>query len=43
MTAAQQREQAKQEFDAFLAECPSRFLLEVPKELTEEWEVGGRW
>jgi len=22
---------------------PSRFLSEVPKELMEEWEVGGRW
>ena len=27
MTAAQKRDRAKQEFDAFLADCPSRFLL----------------
>jgi hypothetical protein len=26
MTAGQQRERAKAEFDAFLADCPSRFL-----------------
>ena len=28
MTAAQQRERAKQEFDAFLADCPSRLVLD---------------
>jgi DNA-binding HxlR family transcriptional regulator len=34
MTAAQKREQAKQEFDAFLAECPSRFLLD---RISDKW------
>ena len=29
MTADQRREQAKQEFDAFMAGCPSRQLLDV--------------
>src|SRR5918993_737197 len=28
MTAAQQRERAKQEFDVFLADCPSRLVLD---------------
>jgi DNA-binding HxlR family transcriptional regulator len=34
MTAAQQRERAKQEFDAFLADCPSRFLLD---RISDKW------
>lgn len=34
MTAAQRREQAKSEYDAFLAACPSRKLLE---RLSDKW------
>lgn len=34
MTAAQKREHAKQEFNAFLAECPSRFLLD---RISDKW------
>lgn len=33
-TAAQRREQAKQAYDAFMAECPTRQLLES---LTDKW------
>lgn len=33
-TAAQRREQAKQAYDAFLAECPTRQLLES---LSDKW------
>ena len=34
MTAAQQRERAKQEFDAFLADCPSRLVLD---RISDKW------
>lgn len=34
MTAAQQREQAKRAYDSFLAECPSRQLLD---RLSDKW------
>ena len=34
MTAAQKREQAKQEFDAFLADCPSRLVLD---RISDKW------
>jgi DNA-binding HxlR family transcriptional regulator len=34
MTAAQQRAQAKAEYDAFLAECPSRKLLD---RISDKW------
>jgi DNA-binding HxlR family transcriptional regulator len=34
MTAAQQRAQAKQEYDAFLAACPSRQLLD---RISDKW------
>lgn len=34
MTAAQQRQQAKQEFDVYLATCPSRLLLD---------RIGDKW
>ena len=34
MTAAQQRDRAKAEFDAFLADCPSRFLLD---RISDKW------
>jgi DNA-binding HxlR family transcriptional regulator len=34
MTAAQRREEAKAEFDAFLADCPSRFLLD---RISDKW------
>jgi DNA-binding HxlR family transcriptional regulator len=34
ITAAQQREQAKHEFDAFLADCPSRVVLE---RISDKW------
>ena len=34
MTAAQQREVAKQEFDAFLADCPSRLVLD---RISDKW------
>ena len=33
-TATERRQQAKQEYDAFLAECPTRQLLES---LTDKW------
>src|SRR6187455_3422597 len=34
MTAAQQREVAKREFDAFLADCPSRLVLD---RISDKW------
>jgi DNA-binding HxlR family transcriptional regulator len=34
MTAAQQRELAKAEFDAFVADCPSRYLLD---RISDKW------
>lgn len=34
MTAAQKREQAKEEYDAFLARCPSRQLLD---RISDKW------
>ena len=34
MTAAQQRERAKHEFDAFLADCPSRLVLD---RISDKW------
>jgi DNA-binding HxlR family transcriptional regulator len=34
MTAAQKRDRAKQEFDAFLADCPSRLVLE---RISDKW------
>lgn len=34
MTAAKKREQAKQEYDAFLARCPSRQLLD---RISDKW------
>ena len=34
MTAAQQREEAKVEFDAFLADCPSRLVLD---RISDKW------
>lgn len=34
ITAAQKREQAKQEYDAFLARCPSRQLLD---RISDKW------
>ena len=34
MTAAQHRERAKQEFDAFLADCPSRLVLD---RISDKW------
>jgi DNA-binding HxlR family transcriptional regulator len=34
MTAAQKRQQAKQEFDAFLADCPSRVVLD---RISDKW------
>jgi len=34
MTAAQRRAQAKEEYDAFLAECPSRQLLD---RISDKW------
>jgi DNA-binding HxlR family transcriptional regulator len=34
MTAAQQRERAKEEFDAFLADCPSRLVLD---RISDKW------
>ncbi len=34
LTAAQKRQQAKEEFDAFLADCPSRVLLD---RISDKW------
>ena len=34
MTAAQKRQRAKEEFDAFLADCPSRVLLD---RISDKW------
>jgi DNA-binding HxlR family transcriptional regulator len=34
MTASQRRQQAKEEFDAFVADCPSRLLLD---RISDKW------